>query len=108
MPITTINESASVPLVNPQCSGNTPFPASYEAAIAGDPTQCVAEDPCLPDGTTLWHVMPCSPVVAETVAVVAVSAPPTLPETGTQSVQIGLLATVLIMAGLVLRRVANS
>jgi LPXTG-motif cell wall-anchored protein len=50
--------------------------------------------------------MPCSPVVAETVAVVAVSTPPTLPETGTQSVQIGLLATVLIMAGWVLRKVA--
>jgi hypothetical protein len=88
---------------NSYCPVERPFPPSYEAVARRDPAECLAEDPCSPDGvTTLWHAMPCE----VTTTVVAVDDPPVLPSTGSGTVALAC-AFALVGIGTLLRRAAR-
>lgn len=76
----TIPPGTAIPLTHEFCPPDRPYPESYAAALAQDPTQCQATDPCSGDGeSTLWTLQPCE---ATTTATVAVIDPPVLPRTG--------------------------
>lgn len=100
-----------VPLDHPWCPEDRPYPASYEAARAQDPTQCVATDPCV-GPSTLWKITACEAEPVPTTTQVVVAQPPQvvrqqLPSTGVDQVSIGALATLFIVAGLIARRFAR-
>ena len=91
------------------------LPATYEAARTGDTSQCIpeSEEPCVGldaegNGTTLYHVVPCSVPVSETVATVAVAEPPSLPVTGpAETAAMGGIAAFFLAAGIVLSRISK-
>lgn len=87
----------AVPLTHPWCPADAPYPASYAAALAADPTQCVTLDPCLPDGSTLWTLQPCDPHPTTSTSV-----SPALPATGNPAAEFATgFAASLLAFGLV-------
>jgi hypothetical protein len=59
------------------CPADRPYPPSYDAVADTNPDECVAVDPCQPDGTTLWHMLPCDMTTTTTAAVPVDELPPT-------------------------------
>lgn len=88
--------------VNGRCDDGTYYASLADAQA--DNQNCVAEDPCTSGGTTLWHILPCDPVVATTAPQMAAA----LPETGAALVGAELaIATVLVAVGVQVRRWAT-
>lgn len=70
---------------------------------------CLEVDPCLPEGLTKWAVTPCTPEPVVTVLPQGPVAYAALPETGPAEIAgTAILATVILLAGLGVRRVARS
>ena len=99
----TVPPGTAVPLDNRDfCPADRPYPATYYDAVIKNVAACQAEDPCLPEGTTLWMMQPCDATPTSTTVVVAVADPPvpaSLPSTGRGFDMAG--GTIMILVGIV-------
>ena len=92
-------------LTHDWCPPDRPYPASYEAAATRNPDLCIAVDPCLPDGTTLWTIAPCDPTPVREPGYPMVKEPTqSLPATGLDVPAPLFGGTLAILAGIALVR----
>ena len=111
VPATTTTEVTTTTTEVVQCpdvNGVHQYPQSYaDDAACGPIDPCVGINPDTGLGTTLWTIQQCGTPIATTTTTVAVTEPPTLPATGAASPEIAVVATVALLVGVLLTKVAR-